>query len=354
MNQQDAEEYTQALGQVVAGGWRQIALGQRLGVPKALKLSVDEWVKQRLGGYVKYSIGERTEAIRALANEDFTEREIATAVGTGRDQVRKALVGTGGTKHTRKLTAKKARLGPGGTKALNVITGLAATNEIRQQAELKASRADREQQNKAVLKRQVTVEHLGIIHGDFRMRFAATLPPESVQLVLTDPPYDEDSIGLFGAAAVAAQQVLRPGGSLLVYSGQKYLGDVIAAMSPHLRYWWTFALVHQDSAQLLQKLGLRCGWKPILWFVKDTRGDVAAIVPDIVAGTGREKSQHEWQQGEAEAATLIERFTSPGDLVVDFFAGSGTVLAAAKKLDRRFVGFETNADNIDKIAERIA
>ena len=111
MNQQDAEEYTQALGQVVAGGWRQIALGQRLGVPKALKLSVDEWVKQRLGGYVKYSIGERTEAIRALANEDFTEREIATAVGTGRDQVRKALVGTGGTKHTRKLTAKKARLG---------------------------------------------------------------------------------------------------------------------------------------------------------------------------------------------------------------------------------------------------
>ena len=54
MKPKDAKEYTQALGQVVAGGWRQIALGQRLGVPKALKFSTDQWVKQRLGGYVKY------------------------------------------------------------------------------------------------------------------------------------------------------------------------------------------------------------------------------------------------------------------------------------------------------------
>ena len=148
--------------------------------------------------------------------------------------------------------------------------------------------------------------------------------------------------------------MLRPGGSLLVYSGQKYLGEVIAAMTPHLRYWWTFALVHDGSTQLLQKLGVRCGWKPILWFVKETRGDVAAIVPDLVTGSGREKDAHAWQQGEAEAVTLIERFTSPGDLVVDFFAGSGTVLAAAKQLNRRFVGFETDAGHIDTIAERIA
>ena len=67
MKPEDAEDYTQALGQVVAGGWRQIALGLRLGVPKALNLSVDEWVKQRLGGYVKYSIAERQEAVKALA-----------------------------------------------------------------------------------------------------------------------------------------------------------------------------------------------------------------------------------------------------------------------------------------------
>ena len=215
-------------------------------------------------------------------------------------------------------------------------------------------RKDLEDANRRTLETQVEVEASGIYHGDFRDRYLDVLPPESVQLVLTDPPYDEVSVDLYGAAAEAAQYVLRPGGSLLVYSGHKYLGEVIAAMAPHLRYWWTFALLEEGPRQLLQKLGVRSSWKPILWFVKGTRGDVAAIVPDILEGSGREKDAHEWQQGEAEAATLIERFTSPGDLVVDFFAGSGTVLAAAKKLDRRFVGFETHADNVEKIAERIA
>jgi 16S rRNA G966 N2-methylase RsmD len=355
MKPEDAEEYTQALGQVVAGGWRQIALGERLGVPKALKLSTQDWVQQRLGGYVKYSIAERNEAVKALAEEGFSEREISRALGSHRNTVRKAL-GTKGTKHKQKLEEKRQALGTKRTteaQPLDVLTGLAATNDIRQQIEIKATRAEREQGNRAALDRQIIVTTPGLIHGDFRIRYAE-LAPESVHLVLTDPPYDKDSIGLFGAAAVAAQHVLRPGGSLLIYAGQKYLGDVIAAMAPHLRYWWTFALVHQGSAQLLQKLGLRCGWKPILWFVKETRGDVAAIVPDILEGSGREKAVHEWQQGEAEAATLIERFTNPGDLVADFFAGSGTVLAAAKRLDRRFVGFEIQAANVEKIAERIA
>lgn len=105
---------------------------------------------------------------------------------------------------------------------------------------------------------------------------------------------------------------------------------------------------------MLQKLGVRCHWKPILWFVKETRGDVSAVIPDVVDGGGREKDRHEWQQGEGEAAVLVERFTKPGDLVVDFCAGSGTVLAAAKKLDRRFVGFETRADCVAQIMERVA
>jgi 16S rRNA G966 N2-methylase RsmD len=216
-----------------------------------------------------------------------------------------------------------------------------------------STRKEVEDANRAQLDEQIEIDVIGIYHGDFRDRYTDILPPESVQLVLTDPPYDEESVDLFGAAAAAAAHVLRPGGSLLVYSGQKHLGDVIAAMTPHLRYWWTFALVHQGPSGLLQRLGVRCSWKPILWFVKGTRGGGAATTPAPVDGSGREKDTHAWQQGEGEAATLIERFTNPHDLVVDFFAGSGTVLVAAKKLDRRFVGFETHVRNVEKIIERL-
>lgn len=83
----DAEEYTAALGQVVAGGWRQVALGVRLGVPKALGVSTSEWVEQRLGGYVRLSIPERRAAVAELAEDGMSQREIAGVLGIGRATV---------------------------------------------------------------------------------------------------------------------------------------------------------------------------------------------------------------------------------------------------------------------------
>jgi 16S rRNA G966 N2-methylase RsmD len=217
-----------------------------------------------------------------------------------------------------------------------------------------STRKDQEDENRAQLDEQVEIEASGIYHGDFRDRYRDVIPPESVQLVLTDPPYDEESIDVYAAAAEAANYVLRPGGSLLAYSGQKHIGDVIAAMSIHLRYWWFFTVQQTGPGHLLQRLGVRSFCKPVLWFVKETRGNVSAILPDVIPGSGREKDLHAWQQGESEAAFLIEEFTNPGDLVVDFCAGSGTVLAAAKSLGRRFTGFETRADHVATIANRLA
>jgi transcriptional regulator with XRE-family HTH domain len=81
MTPDDAEEYTQALGQVVAGGWRQVALGKRLGVPEALELTTREWVEDRLGGYVRLSIPERREAVVELAEDGLSQREVAEVLG---------------------------------------------------------------------------------------------------------------------------------------------------------------------------------------------------------------------------------------------------------------------------------
>jgi len=81
MNAQDAEEFTQSLGQIVAGSWKQVALAKRLGVPKALGLSVEDWVQNRLGGYIKMSIPERREAVRELTDEGLSQREVADVLG---------------------------------------------------------------------------------------------------------------------------------------------------------------------------------------------------------------------------------------------------------------------------------
>jgi N6-adenosine-specific RNA methylase IME4 len=85
VKREDAEEYTRSLGQIVAGSWRQIALAKRLGVPKALGLTTEQWVHDRLGGYVKMSIAERREVVRNLTAEDYSAREIAEIVGVSHD-----------------------------------------------------------------------------------------------------------------------------------------------------------------------------------------------------------------------------------------------------------------------------
>ena len=63
---EDAEEYTQALAQVWAGSYRQVVWATKLGIPKALGLSTDEWVTQRLHGYIRLSIPDRREAVKEL------------------------------------------------------------------------------------------------------------------------------------------------------------------------------------------------------------------------------------------------------------------------------------------------
>lgn len=85
MSADDAEEYTRTLGQIVAGSWRQIALAKRLGVPKALGLSTEQWVNDRLGGYIKMSVAERREAVRNLTDEGHSAREAAEILGVSHD-----------------------------------------------------------------------------------------------------------------------------------------------------------------------------------------------------------------------------------------------------------------------------
>lgn len=82
-------------GQVVAGGWRQIALGKRLGVPQALGLTVREWVETRLGGYVRMSIEERKQAVLELAQEGESKKAISEITGVDRGTIRRWLGGDG-------------------------------------------------------------------------------------------------------------------------------------------------------------------------------------------------------------------------------------------------------------------
>ena len=103
--------------------------------------------------------------------------------------------------------------------------------------------------------------------GDFRV-VLNDVAAESASLILTDPPYAREYLPLWDDLALFAARVLRPGGFLVVYSGQSYLPAVLAALSHHLEYIWTIAQIGQGRKTHNYHLNIYANWKPILVFAK--------------------------------------------------------------------------------------
>ena len=63
---------------------------------------------------------------------------------------------------------------------------------------------------------------------------------------------------------------------------------------------------------------------------------------------------HSTQKPEELVEWFVLTYTRPGDLILDPAVGSGTTLAAAKRLGRRFIGFETDEHMVMKATSRLA
>lgn len=73
-----------------------------------------------------------------------------------------------------------------------------------------------------------------------------------------------------------------------------------------------------------------------------------------VAGTFKEREGfHGCQMPEQLLARIIRSSSHPQDLVLDPFGGSGTTLCVAKKLARKWIGFELSKDYAARIKERL-
>ncbi|HOW18486.1 MAG TPA: site-specific DNA-methyltransferase [Phycisphaerae bacterium] len=73
-----------------------------------------------------------------------------------------------------------------------------------------------------------------------------------------------------------------------------------------------------------------------------------------VCGTFRERAGwHGCQMPEQLLGRIIKACSKAGELVLDPFGGSGTTLAVAKKLGRRWIGFELSAEYAKRIEKRL-
>lgn len=194
-------------------------------------------------------------------------------------------------------------------------------------------------------------ERFRFFTGDFRDVLPG-LEPSSVDAVITDPPYPQEYLGLYEALALEAKRLLRPGGSLLVMCGQSYLPQIVRQLSEHLTYYWTLSYQTPggQAPQIWQRRVITF-YKPVLWFVK---GDYeGSWIGDVIESGGNDKRHHDWGQSEAGFAQLVERFTLPGQTVLDPFLGGGTTGVAAARLQRNFVGVDVDPAEVEISKARI-
>ena len=74
----------------------------------------------------------------------------------------------------------------------------------------------------------------------------------------------------------------------------------------------------------------------------------------IVSPTGKEKTGYPTQKPLGILKRIIAASSNPGDLVFDFFAGSGTTGAAALELGRKFLLVDSNPEAIEVMRERFS
>lgn len=80
-------------------------------------------------------------------------------------------------------------------------------------------------------------------------------------------------------------------------------------------------------------------------------GDVWDI--GVIAPVSKERTGWPTQKPEALLERIVSALTSPGDVVLDPYSGSGTTLAVAARLGRNFVGIDESAAALDIASERL-
>ncbi len=83
-------------------------------------------------------------------------------------------------------------------------------------------------------------------------------------------------------------------------------------------------------------------------------GDVWDDMPDMMHAPAAERTGYPTQKPLALLARIVESCTKPGDLVADFFCGSGTTLMAAEQSGRRWMGCDQSEVAIETAVKRLS
>lgn len=192
-----------------------------------------------------------------------------------------------------------------------------------------------------------------ILPGDFR-ELSQDLADDSVDLVLTDPPYPKEFLPLWDDLGRVAARVLKPSGFLVSYSGAMFLPEVMGMLGAHLDYWWLAGLHHLGPKARIWSHNILQAMKPVLIYQKPPFTKPTRRFINLLDSPAQSKAYHKWGQSVLPFRRLLETFSNRGDLVLDPFLGGGTSAEAAMQTGRRFIGYEIDPNEADIARRRVA
>jgi hypothetical protein len=194
---------------------------------------------------------------------------------------------------------------------------------------------------------EIKNELVDLRYGDFS-KVLDDIPDNSIDLILTDPPYPHQYIDEWTKLGEFAQKKLKDGGFLIAYSGHMYLPEVINnVLKSGINWYWLGSCLHgvPGTGKVAQvfEVNMFAKHKPILFFQKGKKQKQDNWTEDVFVSEVENKDFHTWGQSVPIFDKLIKVFQP--EIVVDPFMGGGTTAIACMMNGVKCIG----ADN-DEIA----
>jgi len=195
------------------------------------------------------------------------------------------------------------------------------------------------------------------------------LKDNSIDLILTDPPYSTPVVTAFGRKKVLNvadlsiqegyfkilkiefERILKQEGRVFIFCDDKYYPILFRVFYD----WGKTRLVVWDKKRINMGSPFRKRHELIFYVCRESYNIKNKGIPSILefSPVGQERI-HGAQKPLELISFLVENFTEENNIVLDPFLGSGSTALACKQLNRRFIGFELNKEYFDIANKRLA
>jgi DNA modification methylase len=248
-------------------------------------------------------------------------------------------------------------------------TGEVSINQVYQDIKKKEKTLileEKKKQNAIDLTNEVFENKPTVYHLDCNI-FLNTLDDDSIDLLITDPPYSTDikDINEFANSWVnlALSKVKTNGRAYICIGGYpKEINAYLNILLKQNKFIVDNPLIwsYKNTLGITPKMKYNLNYQVILHLYSETSKELDTSITsemwnvmEINAPDGRLGNRyHTWQKPDELALRLIKHSTKENDLIIDCFACTGTFLLMGSKLNRNCKGCDIDINNLQIAKER--